>query len=132
MVSEAIRMTFANICPSWQIREKDDCGIIMVAAIAEVPYDTAARVLRMLGRTENDGTTDRQWKAALEILGCQIRRIRTVRKTVRTVTRALPVTGRYVIVTTDHVVAYVHGELVDDVKWGDLLRVSAVYKIDFV
>ena len=114
------------------IRQKDDCSIIMVAAIAEVPYEASARVLRACGRWEDDGATDKQWKAALDRLGCVVRRVRTVRRTVRTVTRALPVTGRYVIVTTDHVVAYVNGELIDDHKWGDLLRVSAVYHVDFV
>lgn len=115
------------------IREKDDCGVIMVAAVGEVPYHTAARILRGQGRIDGDGVTDRQWKAALEILGCRLRRIKQTGRTIRTVARSLPLTGRYVLVTTDHVVGLVNGELVDDVeKWGDLLRVSHVFHVDFV
>lgn len=114
------------------IRQKNDCAIIMVAAIAEIPYEAASRVLRACGKKDDDGATDSQWKTALRRLGCDVRRVRTVRKTVRTVTRALPTTTRYVIVTTDHVVAYVDGELIDDTQWGDLLRVSDVYQVDFL
>ena len=113
-------------------RQKDDCSIIMVAALAGVDYDVAARVLRQCGKSDGDGATDGQWKLAMVYLGCRIHRVRCIRRTIRTVTRALPKTGKYIIVTTDHVVAFINGELIDDTKWGDLLRVTSVYKVDLV
>lgn len=114
------------------IRQNNDCSIIMVAAIAEIPYEAAARVLRAVGKVDDDGATDNQWRAALRRLGVDVRRVRTIRRTIRTVLRALPVTSKFIIVTTDHVVAYVDGELIDDTQWGDLLRVSDVYRADFI
>ena len=111
-------------------RQKNDCSVIAVAALAEIPYEAAARVLRANGREDDDGATDTQWKASLTALGFTVRRVVSLRRTIRTVSRALPVTGRYLITTSDHMVAYIHGELIDDTKYSDLMRVENVYKID--
>lgn len=114
------------------IREKNDCAVIMLAAVCDIPYEAASRALRACGRAFDDGATDAQWKAAAAALGAVVRRRRTPSRTVRTVARGLPDRGRYIITTTDHVVAYVDGELIDDTEWGDLLRVSGLYSVDFI
>lgn len=112
-------------------RQKDDCSIIAVAALAEIPYDAAARVLRACGKQDDDGATDKQIIVALTNLGCEVFRVRTIRRTIRTVCRSLPVTGRYLITTSDHAASRINGELIHWDKWGDLLRVEYVYKVDF-
>lgn len=119
--------TFRNLIRGVD-REKDDCAIIAIALLTGYPYFVPKESLQILSKIFGDGATDDQIHASLRILGHRLHKVDPKAKTIRTFARQGR-KGKYLVTTSDHVVAVIDGVVEDDPKWGDLMRIETVHKI---
>ena len=110
---------------------KSDCADYAIAFACGTDVGSATYWLWKAGREyDHDGSTDRQIASAVRALGCRMRRVKTKARTIRTFARE-DREGRYLVTTTDHLVAVIDGRVCDRPEYGDLLRIEKVHKILF-
>jgi len=108
-------------------REKDDCAIVAVAAVAGTSYLIAADMLAKHGRQPNDGAYDDTIITAIKsLIHCRPMEVKSKCKTLRTFARQMK-SNIYLVTTVDHVAAVRYGEIVDDQS--DLARIERIWLI---
>ena len=136
------------------INETNDCGVKAVAIATNTPYKDVHAIMASLGRKRRKGTPWGVLSGALEQLGYRglsfekapmQKRTKTVRfgtgagsvsflqekesyYTMKTIHKALPKRGRYILHCSGHVAAFVNGK-VEDWTEGRRHRVLRVMKI---
>lgn len=113
---------------SKQRGERADCTVCAVALLTNADYDEAHRAMHRAGRNYRHSASLSSILEALRSLGAWVSPgIPPPAKTVRTVERVLP-PGRFLVVTSKHVLAAVDGEILDWTK-GRLHRVIRLYEV---
>lgn len=126
--------------------ERNDCSVVAVAAVCDVPYEVAHETLRKLGRTRGRGTSTFQILEACKALGFTTERINRRDKieqypgvhgrVLKNITTHHPDRfkavwrdgHKYLFLTSSHVAAVVNGVNVDWTR-GRAKIVNFVYRV---
>ena len=109
--------------------EKNDCAVKAVAIVANHPYKCTHRLFVTGGRKKRKPTEWRLTKLVLKLLGCHVKRTRQFdARTIRALEKQLPAKGRFLIRTSNHILAVIDGKVFDWTQ-GRLHRVCEVYEV---
>lgn len=119
--------------------EHNDCGVRALALAADIPYSHAHRILKQEGRKNRKGTSTGMIERAVPQLGLVVERIISGRTysglsygplpTVADTIHRYP-KGRFIIITNDHGMALIDGEIHDTgVVKGPRARVKMLFRI---
>jgi len=111
------------------LNEKNDCAVKAVAIVANHPYKCTHRLFEAAGRKSKKGTAFYITKKVLRSLGCHIKQTKQFdARTVRTLEKQLPAEGRFLIRTSNHILAVIDGKIIDWTK-GRLHRICHIYEV---
>lgn len=108
--------------------ERNDCSVMAISILANVPYEEAYKVCEKLGRKKNQGMYESDILKAFKRLRCRVEPVPMIHKrktgeykkfthwfgySLKRVDEQLRPKGRYLISTSGHVSAYVNGRIED-------------------
>lgn len=125
-------MTKADLdLESRRFGENHDCAVRAIAAVSGFSYADVRAYLASRGRRKGRGTANYLIAETLNLL--EVKRterpdLKAKGKTVRTLARVIPKTGKFLVNTRGHILAIVDGEVLDWTK-GRLHRVESVLEV---
>jgi len=109
--------------------ERNDCSVIAISILANIPYEEAYKVCEKLGRKKNGGMYEKDILKAFKRLRCRVEPVSMIHKrkgtrdykkftywfgySLKRVDEQLRPKGRDLISTSGHVSAYVNGRIED-------------------
>jgi len=114
-------------------KEKNDCAVITVAAIANIHYSEAHELFRKAGRRSKCGTPMHITRKVLSQLNLSLNDVTRYfsPSSVRTIAPQLPSQGKFVIRTHKHILAVVDG-VVHDWSAQRKLYTKSVYRVESI
>ena len=111
---------------SLSYHENNDCAVIALATVADIPYEDAHAALELAGRKNRKGTTLGEIREALGVLDINFLPLKEAyirkpnknskwgfnRYTYKTIKKRFP-TGRWLVANRNHIVGMVNGEIHD-------------------
>lgn len=125
-----------------RLHEDNDCAVVAVANVLDIPYAEAHALLKQKGRRNRCGTrvsitlAALNSKATIKQRGIPINFSASFRRranipTVAQFLRALPKSGRFLLASTTHAFAYVDGVLKDNIEGGKMrARMARCYEVE--
>jgi len=110
--------------------ETNDCAVVAVAAVCNVPYEYAHSLFKKHGRRNRGSTKATMISAVLKDMQVWPELIRPKAKTVKSLKYCLPEKGRFLVWTSRHILACVNGEIIDWTE-GRLHRITKMHRISF-
>jgi hypothetical protein len=101
--------------PWMRSQERNDCGVVALANVADLPYDTAYAIAKASGRRARCISYADRVAEAARVAGVRVRKLALRRRTLGRFVRERPV-GRYYVRVGHHIVAVVNGTVTDGTK----------------
>ena len=109
-------------------KDSNCCAVVAIAITCQVSFGKAFNLAKRLGRITGKGTPWRIITTSYEALGYKLVRVESGAKTVSTLGRHLPSSGRYLVHVRGHVLAFDDG-VVKDWSEGRRHRIKDIYQV---
>ena len=122
---------FKSLCQSSnKFGETNDCTVKAVAVVTGLPYEICHEAVKRRGRRNRKGAYPHQYHSALRDLGYKVEKqqLDPRAKTMKSVTKYLPSTGKFLINVSRHV-AGATGRLIHDWADGTCRRIISVHAV---